>query len=70
MCFGCVCVTLSLSLTHTLDCWHVPGRNCGEFGRGLQGIAKGDFSSFKEDAAVNAKAVTPVGALMVRKMTA
>ena len=36
----------------------------------MQGIAKGDFSSFKEDAADNAKAVTPVGALMVRKMTA
>ena len=53
-----------------VGCWHVSGRDCCECGAGLQGIAKGDFSSFKEDAADNAKAVTPVGALMVRKMTA
>jgi len=36
----------------------------------LQGIYKGDFAHFKEDAAKNASAVTPVGAFMVKKITA
>jgi len=36
----------------------------------IQGVFKGDFTSFKEDAAENAQAVTPVGALMVRNITA
>jgi len=36
----------------------------------IQGVFKGDFESFKADALDNAQAMTPLGALVVRKMTA
>jgi hypothetical protein len=36
----------------------------------LQGLVKGDFATFKEDAADNAASVTPVGAYLVKKVTA
>ena len=36
----------------------------------LQGVYKGSFSNFKDDAVKNASAVTPVGAHVVRQITA
>jgi hypothetical protein len=36
----------------------------------LQGVYKGDFSTFKDDAVKNAAAVTPVGGYVVRQITA
>jgi len=36
----------------------------------VQGVIKGDFSKFKEDAVKNAEAMTPVGGFVVRQITA
>jgi len=36
----------------------------------IQGVVKGDFINFTENAAKNAEAVTPVGAFLIRKISA